>query len=102
MKISSQFSKPFIKLFFIFLTQSLVDEVGLKAINDVAMATKEAVDKGQWLNATDLWGKTEGVIANWTNGVNLYNIIDWHSDMSSKHQNNKKTGKVIFFFTIHQ
>ena len=68
--------------------QSLVDRGGLAAINAAAMATKQAVDAGQFDKATQLWSNTEDIIEKYTHGVNMYNILKWGASekLEIKHQ----------------
>lgn len=40
----------------------MVDANGLNAINEAAQKTKDAVDQGNWLLATDYWSQTETVV----------------------------------------
>ena len=62
---------------FTLLSQSLVDQSGLKAVNDSAMTVVKCIQEGRWSDATEAWGQTQEVIENATNGVNFYNILKW-------------------------
>lgn len=54
---------------------SLVDDEGYAKINKAALATKAAVDRGQWSYSTQLWSHTERVIMEVADGVDFYNIL---------------------------
>lgn len=54
---------------------SLLDVKDLKLVNSAAQETANAVAKGQYEKATELWDKTETVIAKKTDNVNVYNIL---------------------------
>lgn len=56
---------------------STTDERGLEAIQKKAFECKDAIDKGQWKLATDLWGQTVMVLRQHTNGVDFYNILNF-------------------------
>ena len=60
----------------------------MAAINAAAMATKQAVDAGQFDKATQLWSDTENIIEKYTHGVNMYNILKWgpSAKLQIKHQ----------------
>ena len=57
------------------------------------MASQKATERGQWKEATSLWGKAEDVIANVTNGVNFYNILDWNSASGLEEKLKTKSAK---------
>lgn len=67
---------------------SLLDEMSLSKVNAVAESTAKAVKMGQYVNATDLWSKTEDVISTYTDNVDVYNILlhNVPSPMSSSSQ----------------
>jgi len=54
---------------------SMIDDEGYEKINQAALQTKDAVEKGQWTYATSLWGRTEQVIMQVADGVDFYNIL---------------------------
>ncbi|XP_019614983.1 PREDICTED: retinoid-inducible serine carboxypeptidase-like [Branchiostoma belcheri] len=54
---------------------SLLDHVGLQAVQKSAQQTQAAVDQGRWRNATELWSRTEDVLEEFSNGVSFYNIL---------------------------
>lgn len=54
---------------------SLLDSVGFAAVQTAAEKTKEAFDQGRYTESTSLWSETEGVIADYTDNVNFYNIL---------------------------
>ena len=54
---------------------SLLDDKDLELVNHAAQATAEAVAKGQYKNATEHFDVTETVIAQTTDNVNVYNIL---------------------------
>jgi len=54
---------------------SMIDDDGFDKINQAALATKKAVENGQWERATSLWGRTEQVIMQVADGVDFYNIL---------------------------
>jgi len=54
---------------------SLIDDEGYAAINKAALATKKAVENGQWERATNLWSHTEQVIMKNADNVDFYNIL---------------------------
>uniref|UniRef100_A0A4D5R9R6 Carboxypeptidase n=1 Tax=Scolopendra viridis TaxID=118503 RepID=A0A4D5R9R6_SCOVI len=54
---------------------SLIDESGLRAINDSAYNVKGAIDKKDFAKATELWNVAETVVQKYTNNVNFYNIL---------------------------
>ena len=47
---------------FAFLPQSLLNEEQLQKVNEVANRTQEALDKGEFAEATQLWGEAENLI----------------------------------------
>ncbi|XP_020912709.1 retinoid-inducible serine carboxypeptidase, partial [Exaiptasia diaphana] len=54
---------------------SLLDENSLAKVNAVAQSTAKAVEMGQYKNATKLWGDTEAAITEYTDNVDVYNIL---------------------------
>nr|XP_053645518.1 retinoid-inducible serine carboxypeptidase-like isoform X2 [Cherax quadricarinatus] len=54
---------------------SLIDSAGLTKVNNKAQEVSDAVKAGKLGPATELWGETENLIENVTNGVNFYNIL---------------------------
>ncbi|XP_073418797.1 retinoid-inducible serine carboxypeptidase [Dendrobates tinctorius] len=60
---------------------SLLDDTGLQEVQAAASAVQDALSKGQFTLATDLWSKTEDVIEENTDGVNFYNILSKESLM---------------------
>ncbi|XP_038940970.1 retinoid-inducible serine carboxypeptidase isoform X3 [Rattus norvegicus] len=54
---------------------SLLDNKGLAEVSDIAEQVLNAVNKGFYKEATQLWGKAEMIIEKNTDGVNFYNIL---------------------------
>jgi serine carboxypeptidase 1 len=54
---------------------SLTDHEGYMAIQRAANLTRDAVDEGRWVDATNLWRSTQGVVRTRTNRVDFYNIL---------------------------
>ena len=54
---------------------SLLDDKDLKLVNQAAQATADAVASGQYKKATELFDKTQEVIENTTDNVDVYNIL---------------------------
>ncbi|XP_044259031.1 retinoid-inducible serine carboxypeptidase-like [Tribolium madens] len=52
-----------------------VDHNGYKQIQDMAQLTKSALDRGHFIEATQLWAETEGTIALLTENIDFYNIL---------------------------
>lgn len=71
---------------------SLIDNAGFAAINASAYNVKDAIAKGQWVEATELFDKTEAIIGQYTNGVDVYNIMQF--DGSSVSEAQDTTGSV--------
>ncbi|KAG8432203.1 hypothetical protein GDO86_016737 [Hymenochirus boettgeri] len=63
---------------------SLLDEEGLKEVQASANEVQEALAKGQYEKATELWSQTEEVIETNTDGVNFYNILTKDSTMNKR------------------
>lgn len=62
---------------------SLLDDQGLAEVSQVAEQVLDAVNKGLYKEATQLWGKAEMVIEQNTDGVNFYNILTKTAPMST-------------------
>ncbi|XP_001503394.2 retinoid-inducible serine carboxypeptidase [Equus caballus] len=62
---------------------SLLDDQGLTEVSQVAEQVLDAVNKGLYKEATELWGKAEMVIEQNTDGVNFYNILTKNTPMSA-------------------
>nr|KAF6296854.1 serine carboxypeptidase 1 [Myotis myotis] len=56
-------------------SMSLLDDQGLAEVSQVAEQVLDAVNKGLYKEATQLWGKAEMVVEQNTDGVNFYNIL---------------------------
>ncbi|XP_013879745.1 retinoid-inducible serine carboxypeptidase [Austrofundulus limnaeus] len=59
---------------------SLLDDYGLSDVTSAAEKVKQAVEKEDFLKATELWSMTETVVEQDTNGVNFYNILTQQPD----------------------
>jgi serine carboxypeptidase 1 len=57
------------------MVQSLLNEEGLAKVERVANMTQEALDQGNYAQATQLWGEAESVIESFTDNVDFYNIL---------------------------
>ena len=68
---------------------SLLDDKDLKLVNSAAQETANAVAKGQYEKATELWDKTETVIAKKTDNVNVYNILQHNTPAFPTSQSRK-------------
>lgn len=55
--------------------QGFVDTEGYNTIDRYAQQTKAALDAGNYVLATDLWGTTEMVILSVTGGIDFYNVL---------------------------
>lgn len=68
---------------------SLLDDQGLVEVTAAAKMVMNAVNKGQYTLATELWSQTEEVIEQNTDNVNFYNILAKKSPdlKASKHEN---------------
>lgn len=64
-------------------SMSLLDDQGLAEVSQVAEQVLDAVNKGLYKEATQLWGKAEMVIEQNTDGVNFYNILTKNAPMST-------------------
>ncbi|MCJ8739543.1 hypothetical protein PDJAM_G00048300 [Pangasius djambal] len=60
---------------------SLLDDFGLGEVMRAAKEVQKAIEQEQYDTATQLWGVTENVIEQNTNGVNFYNILTQNSDL---------------------
>ncbi|KAM4034109.1 retinoid-inducible serine carboxypeptidase [Anomaloglossus baeobatrachus] len=63
---------------------SLLDDTGLQEVQAAASAVQDALAKGQFTMATDLWSTAEDVIEQNTDGVNFYNILSKESLMTGR------------------
>ena len=54
----------------------MIDNNGFKMIDSLAQETKNAVDKGQWTEATYLWSATESIVVEATNNIDFYNVLN--------------------------
>ncbi|PIK36944.1 putative retinoid-inducible serine carboxypeptidase [Apostichopus japonicus] len=66
---------------------SLVDKPGLAQVNAGAQKAKQLLDEGQYAEATTEFGILEDIIEEVTDGVNVYNILQFDQDgpQSRKH-----------------
>ncbi|XP_077020984.1 retinoid-inducible serine carboxypeptidase [Tamandua tetradactyla] len=64
-------------------SMSLLDERGLAEVLKVAEQILDAVNKGLFKEATQLWGQAEMVIEQNTDGVNFYNILTKNTPKSA-------------------
>ncbi|MEE6507014.1 hypothetical protein FKM82_007944 [Ascaphus truei] len=64
---------------------SLLDEEGLQEVKSSANGVLDALNRGQYDRATELWSVTESVIEQNTDGVNFYNILTKDSPMDKEH-----------------
>ncbi|XP_036125411.1 retinoid-inducible serine carboxypeptidase [Molossus molossus] len=56
-------------------SMSLLDDQGLEEVSQVAEQVLDAVNKGLYKEATQLWEEAEAVVEQNTDGVNFYNIL---------------------------
>ncbi|XP_076337420.1 retinoid-inducible serine carboxypeptidase-like [Tachypleus tridentatus] len=56
-------------------TVSMVDKQGLEVINASVQDIRQSLAKGQYVNATELWARTEDIVEKYTNGIDWYNIL---------------------------
>ncbi|XP_069808853.1 retinoid-inducible serine carboxypeptidase [Dendropsophus ebraccatus] len=68
-------------------SMSLLDDRGLKEVQEAANAVQDALTKSNFTQATELWSRTEDLIEVNTDGVNFYNILTKESLMSSSTSN---------------
>jgi serine carboxypeptidase 1 len=54
---------------------SLLNEKGLSEVQQVANMTEQALNAGQYAQATELWGQAEDIIEELTDDVDFYNIL---------------------------
>uniref|UniRef100_A0A452SZD2 Carboxypeptidase n=1 Tax=Ursus maritimus TaxID=29073 RepID=A0A452SZD2_URSMA len=66
-----------------FAFQSLLDDQGLAEVSQAAEDVLDAVNKGLFKEATQLWGKAEMVVEQNTDGVNFYNVLTKSARMSA-------------------
>lgn len=64
-------------------SMSLLDDQGLAEVSHVAEQVLDAINKGLYKEATQLWEKAEMVIEKNTDGVNFYNILTKDTPMSA-------------------
>lgn len=57
------------------LHMGFVDQVGHDAIMASTQLTLNEMEAGNYVNATNLWGRTEGVISRVTGGIDFYNVL---------------------------
>lgn len=86
---------------------SNVDETGFTAIMNAATNAEEAANNGQWTQSTVWWARTEGVVWDYTNRVDFYNILKYDVPALHRHedefyfglkyaaQNNKTLAKLL-------
>ncbi len=55
--------------------QSNLDENGLQEVNDQAQVMQDAIDAGDWVQATEEWRQLEYLIWDLTNRIDFYNIL---------------------------
>jgi hypothetical protein len=77
--------------------QSLIDEAGLSAVNEAAQKSADALARGDAAKATQYWSDAETVVSDVTGGVNVYNILDWNSNLMHKKTVQLSDGKAITF-----
>ncbi|XP_064127348.1 retinoid-inducible serine carboxypeptidase isoform X2 [Loxodonta africana] len=65
-------------------SMSLLDDQGLAEVAKVAEQVLNAVNKGYYKEATQLWGEAEAVIEQNTDGVNFYNILTKNTPVPAK------------------
>ncbi|XP_004377954.1 retinoid-inducible serine carboxypeptidase [Trichechus manatus latirostris] len=65
-------------------SMSLLDDQGLAEVAKVAEQVLNAVNKGDYMEATRLWGEAEMVIEQNTDGVNFYNILTKNTTVPAK------------------
>ncbi|XP_049717268.1 retinoid-inducible serine carboxypeptidase [Elephas maximus indicus] len=65
-------------------SMSLLDDQGLAEVAKVAEQVLNAVNKGYYKEATQLWGEAEVVIEQNTDGVNFYNILTKNTPVPAK------------------
>ncbi|XP_077898409.1 retinoid-inducible serine carboxypeptidase [Ictidomys tridecemlineatus] len=56
-------------------SMSLLEDKGLAEVSNIAEQVLDAVNKGFYTEATQLWGKAETIIEKNADGVNFYNIL---------------------------
>ncbi|XP_030064239.1 retinoid-inducible serine carboxypeptidase [Microcaecilia unicolor] len=63
---------------------SLLDEEGFAEVSDSAKQVSDAVSRGEYKEATELWSRLEDVIEKNTDGVNFYNILTKDSPLTNE------------------
>ncbi|KAJ8937821.1 hypothetical protein NQ318_003725 [Aromia moschata] len=64
-----------------------IDQQGYEAISSVAEDTKISLDAEKFVEATNLWGKTEYAVEVETNfGVDFYNVLTKIKSLDEKNQ----------------
>ncbi|KAL3878075.1 hypothetical protein ACJMK2_035707 [Sinanodonta woodiana] len=58
-------------------TNSLIDLSGYLAVNSSLQKVAQAIQMGDWTQATEAWGSAQDVVEQKSNGVNFYNILQW-------------------------
>lgn len=66
------------------LLQGFVNKAGQAEIDAAAAKTQAEVDAGNWVQATNEWGNTEGVIVNVAHNVDFYNVLATDNIYQSK------------------
>ncbi|XP_077980276.1 retinoid-inducible serine carboxypeptidase-like [Glandiceps talaboti] len=69
---------------YLFHTSLLDTEPGLVDVNNAAKKCQDAVDKGNWKEATTLWNNAEVVVGQNTDNVNWYNILQHNVEESNQ------------------
>lgn len=64
------------------LHMGFVDQVGHDAIMASTQSTLNEMEAGNFVNATNLWGRTERVIDRVTGGIDFYNVLRAQHDES--------------------
>ncbi|KAG8518293.1 Retinoid-inducible serine carboxypeptidase [Galemys pyrenaicus] len=64
-------------------SMSLLDDQGLAEVSQIAEQVLDAVNKGLYKEATELWGKAEFLIEENADGVSFYNILKKDTPMSA-------------------
>lgn len=55
--------------------QGAIDQEGYEKVNAAALKTKEALDNGEYSQATTEWSKTEYVVMDVAHNVDFYNVL---------------------------
>lgn len=72
----------------------MIDSNGYENIDKSARATRDAVNNGNWLIATSLWGATENVILKVTDNIDFYNILTKLSPSFVRSQNHGEKSSI--------